>query len=79
MQGFCRVALQGMPRSLLAPLLSLAPQITISGIPAYAAAHPAAGRFPIARIGSIPGTKALLSRQDDWSKVTRLDTPLCAR
>ena len=39
--------------------------------------HPHLPAVPIARLDSIPGTKALLlSRHDDWSKVTRLDTPV---
>ncbi|MGH8759125.1 MAG: hypothetical protein ACREVW_06375, partial [Burkholderiales bacterium] len=52
--------------------------ITTSGIPAHAADDSATCRAPFARIVSIQGTIELLrARQNDWSKVTRLDTPLC--
>ncbi|MEO8163808.1 MAG: FecR family protein, partial [Betaproteobacteria bacterium] len=75
----CRwVALQGSSRGLLPPLLLFGFLIFQSGIPAYAADDPAACRSPFARVVSIQGTIELQrAGQSDWSKVTRLDTPLC--
>lgn len=77
MQRFRWIALQGSSRGFLPPLL-LFVLITTSGIPAFAADVLAACRFPVARVVSIQGTIELLrARQNDWSRVTRLDTPLC--
>ena len=75
----CRwIALQGSSRGLLPPLLLFVSLITTSGIPALAADVSAACSSSFARIVSIQGTIELLrARQNDWSKVTRLDTPLC--
>jgi len=77
MQRFRWIALQGNSRGFLPPLL-LFYFITTSGVPAHAADDPTACRTPVARIVSIQGSIELLrARQNDWSKVTRLDTPLC--
>jgi hypothetical protein len=77
MPRFRWIALQGSSRGFLAPLL-LAFLITTSGIPAHAADDPAACSPPVARIVSIQGSiDVLRARQNDWSRVTRLDTPLC--
>ncbi len=77
MQRFRWIALQGSSRGLLPPLL-LVFFITTSGIPAHAADDPAACRTPVARVVSIQGSiEVLRARQNDWTKVTRLDTPLC--
>src|SRR6266481_9702093 len=77
MERFRWIALQGSSRGFLPPLL-LFYFITRSGIPAFAADVSAACGFPVARVVSIQGSIELLrARQNDWSKVTRLDTPLC--
>jgi tetratricopeptide (TPR) repeat protein len=77
MPRFRWIALQGSSRGFLPPLLLLF-LITTSGIPAHAADDPAVCGVPFARIVSIQGTIELLrARQNNWSKVTRLDTPLC--
>jgi Tfp pilus assembly protein PilF len=75
----CRwIALQGSSRGLLPPLLLFVSLITTSGIPALAADVSAACSSPFARIVSIQGTIELLrARQNDWSRVTHLDTSLC--
>src|SRR6266446_1315124 len=78
MQRFRWIALQGSSRGLLPPLPLFVFLITTSGIPAFAADVSAACSFPVARVVSIQGSIELLrARQNDWSKVTRLDTPLC--
>src|SRR5882672_11666902 len=80
MQRFRWIALQGSSRGLLPPLLLLlfAFLITTSGIPAFAADVSAACSAPVARVVSIQGSiEVLRARQNDWSRVTRLDTPLC--
>ncbi len=52
--------------------------VAASGAPAYAADDPTACRTPVARVVSIQGSIELgRSGQSNWSKVTRLDTPLC--
>ena len=52
--------------------------VAASGAPAYAADDPTACRAPVARVVSIQGSIELKrSGQSNWSKVTRLDTPLC--
>ena len=67
---------RGIPGGLWPPLLLLF--LITSGIPAHAADDPAACRAPFARIVSIQGTiEVLRASQSHWSKVTRLDTPLC--
>lgn len=77
MQRFRWIALQGSSRGFLPPLLLLY-FITTSGIPAFAADVSAACSSPVARVVSIQGSVELLGAgQADWSKVTRLDTPLC--
>src|SRR6266404_3870145 len=77
MERFRWIALQGSSRGFLPPLL-LFYFITRSGIPAFAADVSAACSSPVARVVSIQGSIELLrARQNDWSKVTRLDTPLC--
>ncbi|HKQ24245.1 MAG TPA: FecR domain-containing protein [Burkholderiales bacterium] len=71
------IALQGSSRGSLPPLL-LVCFITTSGIPAHAADVSAACSSPVARVVSIQGSiEVLRARQNDWSRVTRLDTPLC--
>ena len=78
MQRFRWIALQGSSRGFLPPLLLFVFLITTSGLPAHAADDPAACRVSVARIVSIQGTIELLrARQNDWSRVTRVDTPLC--
>ena len=78
MQRFRRVALQGSSRGFLPPLLLFVFLITKSGIPALAADVSAACSPSVARIVSIQGSIELLrAGQNDWSRVTRLDTPLC--
>src|SRR5882672_2143997 len=79
MERFRWIALQGSSRGLLPPLLLLfAFLITTSGIPAFAADVSVACSSPVARVVSIQGSIELLrARQNDWSKITRLDTPLC--
>src|SRR6266850_6336991 len=79
MERFRWIALQGSSRGLLPPLLLLvAFLITTSGIPAFAADVSAACSSSVARVVSIQGSIELLrARQNDWSKITRLDTPLC--
>ena len=78
MQRFRWIALQGSSRGLLPPLPLFVFLITTSGIPAFAADVSAACSFPVARVVSIQGSIEILrARQNDWSKVTRLDTPLC--
>src|SRR6266850_652229 len=79
MQRFRWIALQGSSRGLLPPLLLLFVfLITTSGIPAFAADVSAACSSPVARVVSVQGSIELLrARQNDWSKITRLDTPLC--
>ncbi|HEV8646611.1 MAG TPA: tetratricopeptide repeat protein [Burkholderiales bacterium] len=77
MQRFRWIALQGSSRGFLPPLL-LFYFITTSGIPAFAADVSAACSSPVARVVSIQGSiEVLPAHQKDWSKVTRLDTPLC--
>jgi Tfp pilus assembly protein PilF len=72
------IALQGSSRGLLPPLLLFAVLISQSGLPAHAADDQAACRSAVARIVSIQGTlERLPVGQNDWSKITRLDTPLC--
>ena len=71
------IALQGSSRGFLPPLLLLFFLIT-SGIPALAADVSAACSPSVARVVSIQGSIELLrAHQNDWSRVTRLDTPLC--
>jgi len=78
MPRFRWIALQGSSRGLWAPLLLFAFLITTSAIPAFAADVSAACISPVARVVSIQGSiEVLRARQNDWSKVTRLDTTLC--
>ena len=78
MRRFRCIALQGSSRGLLPPLLLFVFLITTSGIPALAADVSAACSSPVARVVSIQGSLELLrARQNEWSRVTRLDTPLC--
>ncbi len=80
MERLGRIALQGSSRGLLSPLLLFVVLITTSGIPAHAAdGQPAACRSPIARVVSIQGTVELLrAGSSNWTRVTRLDAPVCA-
>ena len=78
MPRFRWIALQGNSRGLLPTLLLFVFLITISGTPAQAADEQAACRSPFARIVSIQGTIELQrAGQSEWSRVPRLDTPLC--
>ncbi|MBI3530519.1 MAG: tetratricopeptide repeat protein [Betaproteobacteria bacterium] len=78
MQRFRWIALQGSSRGFLPRLLLFVLLITTSGIPAFAADVSVACSSPVARVVSIQGSIELLrARQNDWSRVTRLDTPLC--
>jgi tetratricopeptide (TPR) repeat protein len=78
MQRFRWIALQGSSRGFLPPLLLFVFLITTSGIPALAADVSAACSSSVARVVSIQGSiEVLRARQNDWSKITRLDTPLC--
>src|SRR5258705_539034 len=78
MPRFRWIALQGSSRGLLPPLLLVVLLITTSGIPALAADVSTACGSSVARVVSIQGSVELLrARQNDWSKVTRLDTSLC--
>ena len=78
MQRFRWIGLQGSSRGLLPPLLLFVFLITTSGIPALAADVPAACGFPVARIVSIQGSiQVLRAYQNNWSRITRLDTALC--
>src|SRR5882672_3974014 len=78
MPRFRWIALQGSSRGLLPPLLLVVLLITTSGIPAVAADVSAACGTTVARVVSVQGSVELLrDRQNDWSRVTRLDTSLC--
>ena len=78
MQRFRWIGLQGSSRGLSPPLLLCVLLITTSGIPALAADVSAACGSPVARIVSIQGSIEILrAHQNDWARITRLDTPLC--
>ena len=75
MPRFRWIALQGSSRGFLPPLLLFVFLITTSGIPALAADVSAACSSSVARVVSIQGSIELLrAHQNDWSRVTRLDT-----
>ena len=78
MQRFRWIALQGSSRGLLPPLLLFVFLITTSGIPALAADVSAVCGSSVARIVSIQGSiEVLRAHQNNWSRITRLDTSLC--